>query len=101
VNAAAVVRRLAALPLAAWAGLLCGGAVLLSLLTTGVLLRSSAPLSADAEGALAAGAVVGLLLTTVAVLAAGRLAASLTRLRSYAVHRLDGPPPATGRPATG
>ena len=98
-NAAAVVRRLAALPLAAWAGLLCGGAVLLSLLTTGVLLRTSASSTSGAEAALAAGAVVGLLLTALAVLAAGRLAASLTALRSYAVHRLD--EPATGYRPTG
>jgi signal transduction histidine kinase len=82
-------RWLAALPLAACAGLLCGGAVLLSLTAVGAVLRSGGDLPPDAGRALAVGGLAGLLLTLLTVLAAARLAASLRRLRSYGVHRLD------------
>jgi len=81
----------ASLPLWAWGGLLCGGAVLLSLSTAGAVLRVRATPSASAPAALAAGALVGLAVTLLAVYAAARLAASLRELRSHAVHRLDDP----------
>jgi signal transduction histidine kinase len=89
VTPSAVLRRWLALPLTAWVGLLCGGAVLCGLATTAVLLRAADALSPDAAVALAAGGMVGLLLVGLAVLGAARLAAALRELRSYAVAGLD------------
>ena len=84
-------RRRPALPLAVWAGLLCGGAVLATVGTTAVVLVLFDGLDVVAGEALAAGAVAGLLLSLVAVLGAARLAAALRGLRSNAVVRLREP----------
>jgi len=84
-------RRRHALPLAVWAGLLCGGAVLATVGTTAAVLVVLGRLDVAAGEALAAGAVAGLLLSLVAVLGAARLAAALRGLRSNAVVRLREP----------
>ena len=83
--------RRAALPLAVWAGLLCGGAVLATVGTTGAVLWLAGAFDALAAEALAAGAVAGLALSLVAVLGAARLGAALRGLRSSAVRRLHEP----------
>ena len=83
--------RRAALPLAVWAGLLCGGAVLATVLTTGVVLWLTGGLDAVAAEALAAGAVAGLALSVVTVAGAARLGAALRGLRSSAVLRMREP----------
>ena len=82
-----------ALPLAVWAGLLSGGAVLL----TGGAAYALAPML-GARTALAAGVVVGLVVSVVAVAAAARVASALRALQSDAVQRLRDPAsPVSGR----
>ena len=82
-----------ALPLAVWAGLLSGGAVLL----TGGAAYALAPLL-GARTALAAGVVAGLVVSVVAVAAAARVASALRALQSDAVQRLRDPAsPVSGR----
>lgn len=82
----------AALPLAVWAGVLCGGAVLATTGTTAVALwLLDGRIDLAAGEALAAGAVAGLVLALVAVLGAVRLAAALRSLRSSALLRLHEP----------
>ncbi len=83
--------RRAALPLAVWAGVLCGGAVVGAVGTTALVLGLSGALDAHAAEALAAGTAVGLVLVAVAVSGAVRLAAALRRLRSNALLRLREP----------
>jgi signal transduction histidine kinase len=85
------VRGRAALPLAVWAGLLCGAAVLSTVGATAAVLWTTGGLSGRAAQALGAGAVAGLLVVGVAVTAAARLACALRRLRSNAVLRLREP----------
>ncbi|CAN5227833.1 hypothetical protein BH24ACT10_BH24ACT10_06200 [soil metagenome] len=84
-------RRRPALPLAVWAGLLCGGVVLATVGTTAVGLLLLGGLDVVAAEALAAGTVAGLLPSLVAVLGAARLATALRGLRSSAVVRLREP----------
>lgn len=77
------------LPLAVWAGLLTAGAALAATGTSYALLAGS--LTPEVRTALAAGAVAGLVVAVVAVVAASRLAAALRRLQSDAVQRLREP----------
>ena len=85
-------RSRAALPLAVWAGLLCGGAVLTTVGTMALVLRTTDGGIDLREGeALAAGALAGMLLALVAVLGAVRLAAALRSLRESALLRLHEP----------
>jgi len=90
-------RRRASLPLAVWAGLMCAGSVLATVGVAAVALRSRAAMDADATEALAAGAVVGLLLSLGAVTGAARLAAALRTLRADAQLRLREPSAPVGR----
>ena len=84
------------LPLAVWAGLLSGGAVLLA----GGMSYALAPLL-GARAALAAGVVAGLVVSVVAVAAAARVASALRALQSDAVQRLRDPAsPVSGRGRT-
>ena len=85
------VRGRAALPLAVWAGLLCGATALGTTGTTALVLQLTGGLDLPAGQALAAGGAVGLLLSLVAVTFAARLAAALRGLRSNAVLRLRDP----------
>ncbi len=91
-------RRRASLPLAAWAGLLCGGSVLATAATTGVVLAVLGDVGADHAEALAAGAVVGLLLSLVSVLAATHVAGALRGLHADALRRVREPSAPIGRP---
>ena len=84
-------QRRAALPLAVWAGLLCGGSVLVTVATTAVVLWLTGAGDARAVEALAAGGVAGLVLSGVAVAGAARLGAALRSLRGNAVRRLNEP----------
>ena len=81
----------AALPLAAWAGVVCAGTVLGTAGTIGIVLELTGGLDLVALEALAGGAVVGLLLSLVAVIAAARLGAALRGLRTDALMRLRDP----------
>ena len=81
----------AALPMAVWAGLLCGGAVAATTGTTAFVLWTTGAIDVHAGEALAAGAVAGLTLALVAVIGAVRLATALRSLRSAAVQRLHDP----------
>ena len=83
--------RRAALPLAVWAGVLCGAAVAGTVGTTALVLWLGGDLSGRAAQALGIGAAAGLLLVSVAVTGAVRLAAALRGLRSTAVLRLREP----------
>lgn len=80
-----------ALPLAVWAGLLCVGAVAGTTGATAAVLASTGGIGLRGGEALAAGAVVGLLLSLVAVVGAARLAAAVRGLHSDAVRRLREP----------
>ena len=80
------MRRRRVLPLAVWAGLLSGGAVL----TSGVTTYAVLPV-AGATLALAAGGAAGLGVSMVAVAGASRLASALRGLQSDAVQRLRDP----------
>ena len=80
-----------ALPLAVWAGLLCGGGVLVTSGVTAGVLWALGGMGMVAGEALAAGSLAGLLLSLVAVLGAVRLAAALRALHSDAVLRLREP----------
>ena len=80
-----------ALPLALWAGILCGGAVAGTTFTTCLVLWATGALDPTAARALAAGGTVGLLLSLVAVAAGARLGTALRGLRSNAVRRLRAP----------
>lgn len=84
-------RRRLALPLAAWAGLLCAGAVLATAGTTAAVLAVLGRLDAGALEALVAGTTVGLLLSLVAVLGAARTGAALRRLHADGLRRLRDP----------
>jgi signal transduction histidine kinase len=84
-------RRRPALPLAAWAGILCSAAVLGTVATTGLALWLTGALDVRTGQALGAGGAVGLMLSLVAVAAGARLGAALRGLRSTAVHRLGRP----------
>ena len=83
--------RRAALPLAVWAGLLCGGAVLVTVATVAIALALTGALDLATAEALAAGSVAGLLMSLAAVVGAARIAAALRSLRSNAVLRLREP----------
>jgi signal transduction histidine kinase len=85
------IRGRANLPLAVWAALLCGSAVVGSTATTGLVLWLTGGMDVVAAEALAAGGVVGLVLVGVAVAGAVRLGSALHRLRSSAVLRLREP----------
>jgi signal transduction histidine kinase len=71
------------LPLAAWAGLLCGGAVLATTGTSLLVLR----LGSGPWAALAAGTAAGMLMSLGAVAAGARFGAALRRLGARAVLR--------------
>ena len=81
----------AALPLAVWAGLLCGGAVVGTCAATALVLAATGGLSAREAEALAVGGGAGLALVAIAVVGAARLAAALRRLHLDAVLRLRDP----------
>ena len=90
--------RWSTLPVAVWAGLLTGGAVLVTAGTVLAALPSSS--GADVLQAVSLGTVVGLVMAVFAVVAASRLATALRRLQSDAVQRLrepSGPVAARGR----
>jgi len=80
-----------ALPLTVWAGSLTAGAVLVAVGVSAAVLASAGALGATVVGALALGTAVGLAVSVVAVLMAGRVAAALRTLHSEAVHRLQVP----------
>lgn len=80
-----------ALPLAVWAGLLCAGSVLATAAVAALVLWLLGRLDAPALEALAAGSIVGLLLSLVAVVAAVRLATALRELHGAALQRLQDP----------
>ena len=80
-----------ALPLSVWAAVLCGATVAGTTGTTAAVLRATGRLDGAAGTALLAGGGVGLLLSAVAVLAAGRLGAALRGLRTGALQRLGDP----------
>jgi signal transduction histidine kinase len=84
-------RRRPALPLAVWAAVTCCGAVLATTGTTALALHLIGGVDLAAGEALAAGAIVGLLLSLVAVLGAVRLASALRGLHSDALRRLREP----------
>ena len=88
-----------ALPLAAWAGLLSAATVLGTVATTAVVLDHLGSLDARAVAALAAGGLVGLVLSLVGLAAAAHLAAAVSRLHADALHRLREPSGPVGRPA--
>ena len=79
------------LPLAVWAALLGGGAVLTVCGVTAAVLRASHDLTGSAEQALAAGACAGLLVVLCSVVAAIQLAGALRSLHEEAVRRLAEP----------
>jgi signal transduction histidine kinase len=82
-------RRLPSLPLAVWAAVLCSGSVLATSGTAVLLLVVLEDV--QVSEALAAGTVVGLLVSLSAVTGAARLADAVRRLRSAAVLRLREP----------
>ena len=87
------------LPLALWAGALSGGAVLVTTSVAAALLAVSGRLGASAGEALVAGAIAGLALCAVQVVAAARLSAGLRTLHSDALRRLQDPSAPVGRPS--
>ncbi len=93
-------RRRTGLPLALWAGLLCGGSVLAVVGITAAFLRAQGELSAVAMQALALAASAGLALTLVAVIGAARMAGGLRGLHSDALARLTDPGAPVGRPGS-
>ncbi|MDP3712720.1 MAG: ATP-binding protein [Mycobacteriales bacterium] len=92
--------RQSGLPLAVWAGLLCGGAVVTVVGITAAFLRARGALDATAAEALGLGASAGLLLALTAVVGASRVAAGLRGLHSDAVERLTDPSAPVGRPGS-
>lgn len=89
------------LPLAVWAGLLSGGAVLTATGTALLVLHLLGGADDTTRLALAAGTAAGLLLSVLAVVSATRLANALRGLQGDAVLRLRDPAvPVTGRRAT-
>jgi signal transduction histidine kinase len=90
-------RRRTGLPLAVWAGLLCGGSVAVALGGTALFLHLRGSLSLVAGEALAIGAILGCLGSLAAVVGAARVADSLRGLRSDAVDRLTHPGAPVGR----
>lgn len=91
-------RRRRHLPLAAWAGLLSAATVLGTTAATVGVLAALGRLDLRAVEALTVGAVVGLLLSTVSVAAAARLAAAVRTLHGDALRRLHEPSAPVGRP---
>lgn len=91
--------RRGALPLAVWAGVLGGGAVLAVVTVVAVVLLQDGSLTPVAVQALAAGSSAGLLVVLASVVAGSRLAAGLRGLHEDAVKRLAEPgmPIAGGR----
>ena len=89
------------LPLAVWTGLLTAGTVLTAGGVACGVLAAGGGLDPLTGEALAAGTVVGLLLSLVAVVIASRMAVALAALRDDALRRLDDPAapvPADARP---
>jgi signal transduction histidine kinase len=86
------------LPLAALAGGLSAGTVLVVGVVTAAVLRASGALTAHALEAIALGTAVGLALSVVQVIAANRLASGLRGLHFDAVQRLQDPSAPVGRP---
>ncbi len=80
-----------ALPLAVWAGVLCGGSVVGTVATTALVLSLTGGIDLRTAEALAAGGIVGLVLVSLAVTGAVQLASALRRLRSNALLRLREP----------
>ena len=85
------MRRRQGLPLAVWAALLGGGAVLTVCGVTAAVLRTSHALNGNAEQALAAGACAGLLVVLCSVVAAIQLAGALRSLHEDAARRIAEP----------
>lgn len=81
----------AGLPLAVWAALLGGGAVVTSLGVTVLVLRLNGDLTMPVELALGAGAAAGLVIVLASTVAAIRLAAALRTLHGDAARRLAEP----------
>jgi signal transduction histidine kinase len=86
------------LPLAVLAGGLSAGTVVVVGIVTAAVLRASDALTVHAVEAIALGTAVGLGLSVVQVIAAGRLATGLRGLHSDAVQRLHDPSAPVGRP---
>ena len=84
-------RARAVLPLAVWVGLLGSGGVFAVVLVAAGVLQASGVLGPVARWALAVGAVAGLGVCLLSVVAAVRLAAALTSLHGDAVRRLSDP----------
>ena len=87
-----------ALPLAAWAGLLCAGSVLATVLTTAAALLLLGRLDAAGLEALGVGALVGLLLSLCSVLGAAHVGAAVRTLHADALRRVREPSTPPGRP---
>jgi signal transduction histidine kinase len=79
------------LPLAAWVAIFTSGSVLVGMSVAMVSMAVSGDLTQGATNALALGAIVGLLLSLIAIFYAARLAAGLRELRRAAVVRLHEP----------
>lgn len=88
------------LPLAVWAGLLCGGAVVAVVGVTAAFLHVRGGLDATALEALGLAGAAGALLAVAAVVGASRVAAGLRGLHSDAVERLTDPSAPVGRPGS-
>ncbi|MEX2290213.1 MAG: ATP-binding protein [Mycobacteriales bacterium] len=88
------------LPLAAWAGLLSGAAVLATGGTTAAVLWRGGRLDGPVAGAVAAGSVAGLVLVLVSVAGALRVAAALRELGADATTRQRAPS-VPGTPSAG
>ena len=92
------LRRRGALPLAAWVGLLSAATVLGTTAATVGVLAAVGRLDVRAVVAVAVGLVVGLLLSSVSIAAAARLAAAVRTLHDDALRRLSEPSAPVGRP---
>ena len=77
------------LPLAVWAGALCASTVLTTTAVAAVVLALLGRIGTAAGEALAAGAGAGLLLSSLSVLAAGRLGVAVRALQADAARCLD------------
>ena len=83
--------------MAVWAAVLCAGPVLLTGAVPAVVLRVVGRLDGVTAAVLAVGVVVGLLLSSAAVLLSARLAGTLRALHAEALERLHRPSAPVGR----
>jgi signal transduction histidine kinase len=86
------------LPLPVWAGLLSAAAVGAAVVVAGLALAGGDRLDGAAGGALAAGAVAGLVMSLVVAAAAGQVGRALRALQRDAAHRLQEPSAPVVRP---